>query len=557
MGSIDKAETLLVLCKYDFTLARSIAEEAASLFHCNMKFFKSIYGKFDKDANKVIEYLRKFKNHQPRNAETTHCKAASKILQSFRGNGAEADIFLEKFRNNPGEAQTFLKKFVNDGEEASSFLSSFDNDIERTNIFLSNFYGNWKNGSEYLRKFTNIAEGETFLQKFADGNEANKYLKKFKNLIEASEFLKKFDENGSKANELIREFNGSPDCASNFINSFDNPKEALEHLEKTKQECDEKTDNSCGDNCKWIFDEKTKMLLVRGSGKMRDYERKLFSASTIPWSSKREQIENVVLSEGIMTIGQRTFHSCSLTSITIPSSVTTIGKNAFSGCCSLETINVSENNQHFASADGILFTKNMETLVCYPAGKKESNFTVPNSATTIGKRAFSGCSSLTSVVIPSSITTIELDAFSDCSSLISGTIGTINWKLDKETGEMTFFGKGKMESFYSYPWEGTKYSIKKVTISEGITTVGESAFYECSSLTSITIPNSVTTIGEYAFCSCSSLGSIIIPDSVTTIGFCAFWSCHSLTTATLPKKFESQKDIIFFACPNLKTINWK
>ena len=65
LGSLDKAETLLVLCKYDFTLARSIAEEAASLFHCNMKFFENLYEKFDKNVNKVMEYLRKFKNHQP------------------------------------------------------------------------------------------------------------------------------------------------------------------------------------------------------------------------------------------------------------------------------------------------------------------------------------------------------------------------------------------------------------------------------------------------------------------------------------------------------------
>ena len=71
LKSLGKAETLLVLCKYDFSLARSIAEEAASLFHCNMKLLKNLYEKFDKNANKVMDYLRKFKEHQPHNKKNT------------------------------------------------------------------------------------------------------------------------------------------------------------------------------------------------------------------------------------------------------------------------------------------------------------------------------------------------------------------------------------------------------------------------------------------------------------------------------------------------------
>ena len=97
LGSLGKAETLLVLCDYDFPLARSIAEEATSLFHCNMKLLKSLYKRFGKDINKVVEYLRKFKKYQQQNAPTTHCKAALKTLKAFRDNTVSTNEFLTKF----------------------------------------------------------------------------------------------------------------------------------------------------------------------------------------------------------------------------------------------------------------------------------------------------------------------------------------------------------------------------------------------------------------------------------------------------------------------------
>ena len=96
-GSLSKAETLLVLCDYDFPLARSIAEEAASLFHCSIKLLKSLHKRFNKDINKVVEYLRKFKKHQQQNAPTTHCKAALKTLKAFRDNTVSTNEFLTKF----------------------------------------------------------------------------------------------------------------------------------------------------------------------------------------------------------------------------------------------------------------------------------------------------------------------------------------------------------------------------------------------------------------------------------------------------------------------------
>ena len=121
------------------------------------------------------------------------------------------------------------------------------------------FKDNVITASSFLSKFQNDAtKAKNFIEKFRnDGERADEYLKRFKDVHEINEFA--------------QTFNSSFDCASNFIKLFDNPKEAFEHLETIKRECDEKTDNSCGDNCKWIFDEKTKTLFIRGSGKIKDY----------------------------------------------------------------------------------------------------------------------------------------------------------------------------------------------------------------------------------------------------------------------------------------------
>ena len=145
--------------------------------------------------------------------------------------------------------------------------------------------------------------------------------------------------NGDKeeTKKFFEYFCGSVSDAVVFAKKFENAELAEAHLMKLDKECDEKADNSCGDNCKWIFDEKTKTLFIRGRGEMKDYGFKNGTLTT-PWSSKREQIENIVISEGITTIGESAFWGCySLTSIIIPNSVAGIGEYAFSECSSLTT----------------------------------------------------------------------------------------------------------------------------------------------------------------------------------------------------------------------------
>ena len=137
-----------------------------------------------------------------------------------------------------------------------------------------------------------------------------------------------------------------------------------------------------------------------------------------------------------------------------------------------------------------------------------------------------------------------------------GTCGdNLKWKLTDE-GVLTITGTGKMQDYSgsSRPW--SPYSkVKQVIISDGVTTIGVSAFDDCSSLKSVTIPNSVTTIGEKAFSSCSSLKSVTIPNGVTTIGVSAFDGCSSLTSVTIGNHVTSIKTGAF-SNTNVAKVIW-
>ncbi len=145
---------------------------------------------------------------------------------------------------------------------------------------------------------------------------------------------------------------------------------------------------------------------------------------------------------------------------------------------------------------------------------------------------------LSAIIIPASAAT-------------SGTTGDCTWSLDGT--ELTISGSGAMENYTSSsaPWGK---SVTKVTIGNGVTTIGEDAFYGCDSLTSVTIPDSVTSIGNNAFSFCGGLTSVTIPDSVTEIGFSAFSFCDSLTSITIPDGVTSIGESAFSNCASLTNI---
>ena len=140
------------------------------------------------------------------------------------------------------------------------------------------------------------------------------------------------------------------------------------------------------------------------------------------------------------------------------------------------------------------------------------SITIPDSVTSIGDSAFSGCRSLTDITIPDSVTSIGCEAFYNCSSLTN------------------------------------------ITIPDGVTSIGDGTFYDCSSLTNITIPDSVTSIGCEAFYNCSSLTNITIPDGVTSIESETFYNCQSLSNIDISNSLISIGMDAFAHCKNLKNI---
>ena len=207
---------------------------------------------------------------------------------------------------------------------------------------------------------------------------------------------------------------------------------------------------------------------------------------------KYSSLTSVTIPNSVTSIGSYAFESCySLTSVTIPNSVTSIGDGAFQGCHGLTSVTISDITAWLS----ISFAGSESNPLCYAYhlflnGEEVKDLTIPNSVTSIGDYAFQWCSSLTSVTIPNSVTSIGNSAFYYCSNLTSVTI------------------PNSVTSIGGYAFQRCS-SLTSVTIGNSVTTIGYSAFSDCSSLTSVTIPNSVTYIGDYAFSGCSSLTSII------------------------------------------------
>lgn len=332
----------------------------------------------------------------------------------------------------------------------------------------------------------------------------------------------------------------------------------------------------CGENVYYNFDESTATLTISGTGDMADYA----GAGYQPWSNYEEYISSVIIENGVTSIGDYAFSNCNLTSVTIPDGVTSIGRGAFSSCkftsvkipdsvisikeyafvacnyltsvmlpknikslgtsisetpyefgvfdfCNnLNDISVSSENKYYSSQEGVLFDKNKTELICYPAGKAQTEYIVPNGVTEIGVKAFLQCNlenivlpeslksigvavfqgcDITNITIPASVTSIGWGSFYQCHRLTDISVSPENNNYSSQDGVL--FNKDKTK-LIRYPAGKTQ---EKYVIPNGVKSFDNDTFNNCYRLESITIPDSllkIITQGPFLFC--DNLTEIIV-----------------------------------------------
>ena len=247
--------------------------------------------------------------------------------------------------------------------------------------------------------------------------------------------------------------------------------------------------------------------------------------------------KNTVIPDTVTSIGDYAFYGCTdLKSITIPDSVTSIGVYAFSGCTGLISVKIGNG---VTTLSGFYFGNN----------KNLRNIVIGNSVKGISNYEFEGCTGLTNVTIPDSVTDIGSRAFRGCTGLTKVNITDIAAWCN-----VSFKDWDSNPLYYAHNLYLNDKLVTDLIIPDGITSIGERAFYNCSSLTSITIPDSVTSIGVSAFNGCSGLTSITIPDSVTSIGDSAFYGCTGLTGVIIGNGVTTLSGFSFENNKNLKNI---
>lgn len=245
-----------------------------------------------------------------------------------------------------------------------------------------------------------------------------------------------------------------------------------------------------------------------------------------------------------------------LGNISIPASVEIIGDCAFLNFSSesLKNITVANENKYFSSENGVLFNKNKTELLCYPYGKNETTYTVPNTVTKLAKASFSNCK-LNKLNLPNNLKYIDESAFQEISLKSLSIPESVEY-----IGKYTFFMSGietvNIPKRIATIEEGTFsccINLKSVTIDNNIKHIGDYAFSACYNLSDINISNNVTSIGKGAFQS-TIIQKIELPASLESIGEYAFNDCQNLQGVTIPNKEVNINNRAFYNCPKLNTV---
>ena len=290
-------------------------------------------------------------------------------------------------------------------------------------------------------------------------------------------------------------------------------------------------------------------------------------------------LTSLTLPSSLQSIGDSAFEDCnSLTSLTLPSSLQSIGDSAFKYCESLSSLTLPSSSSLQSIGDSAFEDCSSLSSLTLPSSLQSigdrafydcnslTSLTLPSSLQSIGDSVFWDCSSLTSLTLPSSLQSIGGGAFTGCTSLRSVICNQFYKVIDKMllsadgTQVIAYWGENSevtipegVQSIGFGAFRDCK-SLSSLTLPTSLQSIGDSVFYGCSSLTSLTLPSSLQSIGDGVFRDCKSLSSLTLPTSLQSIGDSAFYGCSSLTSLTLPSSLQSIGDCAFWGCSSLTSL---
>ena len=342
-------------------------------------------------------------------------------------------------------------------------------------------------------------------------------------------------------------------------------------------------DNSSGNNTQWKLTKAGTLIITVGTG-CTEGGIADFAYGKAPWYQDiyDSGIRCLIIGSGIKTIGSYAFADCTdLAEIIVPDGVISIGDGAFQQNSGAKRVVLPPSTVYIGH--GALRDCSALTSVSLPDSMSNRLFL----------DMFEGCTNLKSVDIPDGITDIYEGDLASCPNWTdiyydnwgrvwnrvvsnvrdsipdrmnvhfkdniydSGSCGeNVTWTLTAD-GTLTISGTGAMTD-YTYdsrsPWYSCRTYIKRVVMQQGVTSIGDHAFWDCSGLTSVTIPDGVTSIGGDAFSGCAALTSVEIPNGVTAIGGSTFSNCIRLAKVTIPKSVTSIGKNAFYYCESIADV---
>ncbi len=310
------------------------------------------------------------------------------------------------------------------------------------------------------------------------------------------------------------------------------------------------TSGSCGENVEWSFSDETGAITITGTGEMNDYGDSL---NSVPWNALKDAITSVEISDGVTHISSNAFANVTeLSTISLGKDVETLGDNAFSNCTSLKDIYIYNPDFDIDAFAGTSIVIPEDATIYGYTGSTAQTYALENNikfvvldeeqiepteeptqkpSLEVGQKYQYGV--FTYVLL--SDNTIEIVGYTGSDKKITIPSEIDGYKVSS-IGENAFYNA---------------YTLKKITIENGIEIIGNSAFKNCIQLIEIEIPESVTTIGECAFYNCSRLTEIELPDSVTEIGEKTFYQCQKLKKVQFGSNVKHLQNKTFYGCSDL------